>query len=1325
MSKKFLRQFMVVNLAGLLSFSSVVPAAAGGIEDLLHKEDEESSLLTVEPQIFNQANEEELTVTYEGDEENLTLYLFDADKEELLGKFPDVSLNSENSQLYKWDFTLENGGESDVISLEDGIYYITLAEEPFDGEEDFAQAALDQAVFVQNSEQPSLELSFPGEEENVLEENILEGKVISLFTEDYYNAFHVGLSYTLEQEGDVYENGELSHESDGSFLLEDKLQEGSTLASFHLLDPAGNEHEESVEIELVKAEASIKEEDSGSNVSNEAADSEKEASEEDSESNETSEEDSHEEEALTEEEESDKDSEKDSEETKKNQDAKEEDTDLDSDKSNEEDALAEEEESDKDSVKDSEENKKDQDIKEKDSDLEGDKSNEEDALAEEEESDKDSDNEKSKEEQKEDPSENSTLEEEEKDQKKNDEDVQLFSTSTADTLTNEETVEMKNNLSLLGFGNFPSDPSTTYGPVTMGVVEEFQAAYSLPITGIADDETLNLIDHLLETTFYNGAEGPYVRDLKMDLTNLGFGNFPSYPSERYGPVTMGVVEDFQRAYNLSVTGIADADTLAAIDGALQTAYYDGAEGPHVRDLKMDLTNLGFGNFPSHPSERYGPVTMGVVEDYQRAYNLSVTGIADADTLAAIDGALQTAYYDGAEGPHVRDLKMDLTNLGFGNFPSYPSERYGPVTMGVVEDFQRAYNLNVTGIADTNTLAAIDEALKTAFYDGAEGPHVRDLKMDLTNLGFGNFPSYPSERYGPVTMGVVEDFQGAYNLSVTGIADANTLAAIEEALQTAFYDGAEGPHVRDLKMDLTNLGFGNFPSYPSERYGPVTMGVVEDFQRAYNLSVTGIADADTLAAIDQALTTVFYDGAEGPHIRELKLDLTKLGFGNFPSDPSERFGPVTMGVVEDFQNYYGLSVTGIPDERTLDYMDSLFNSPYSNGQNGDYVRELKQDLTRLGYGNFPSSPSTAYGSVTAGVVSEFQERNGLVVNGIGDGPTLEMISQLIEETAQQGRVTATSLNVRSGPSTSYGTVGSLSNGSIVSLISQESNGWYKIAFNGGHAYVSGLFIEEIYIDEDFDGSSIIGYVNGSSLNVRSDPGTSNGVIDSLSRDDRVEIISTYSRSGQNSWHQIRYDGGKTGYVSAGYIQLATKQPSSTGPLVGKTIILDAGHGAQDAGGIGGGMHEKDVVLDISVRAEKLLREAGAEVIMIRRTDFFLSLSQRSFIANRSGADVFVSVHTNMFNGTARGTETFWHGKYERANSIKLAHAIQDATVAKMGTHYRRVAEGNYHVVRETQIPSALLEIGFKDYPDDAAKLRSDAYRDRAAEGIRDGLINYFR
>ncbi|QKY70424.1 peptidoglycan-binding protein [Lentibacillus sp. CBA3610] len=155
------------------------------------------------------------------------------------------------------------------------------------------------------------------------------------------------------------------------------------------------------------------------------------------------------------------------------------------------------------------------------------------------------------------------------------------------------------------------------------------------------------------------------------------------------------------------------------------------------------------------------------------------------------------------------LKEDLTSLGFANW-SDPTQYYGSITAGVVEDFQDYYNLPVTGIADEGTRNKISEVLNPPYRNGDRGDPVVELKENLTELGFANW-SNPSQYYGSVTAGVVEDFQSAHDLTVDGITDQNTLSKIEEALTNDPYyeEGDSGDHVVALKEDLTSLGFANW------------------------------------------------------------------------------------------------------------------------------------------------------------------------------------------------------------------------------------------------------------------------------------------------------------------------------------------------------------------------------------------------------------------------------------------------------------------------------------------------------------------------------------
>jgi N-acetylmuramoyl-L-alanine amidase len=356
----------------------------------------------------------------------------------------------------------------------------------------------------------------------------------------------------------------------------------------------------------------------------------------------------------------------------------------------------------------------------------------------------------------------------------------------------------------------------------------------------------------------------------------------------------------------------------------------------------------------------------------------------------------------------------------------------------------------------------------------------------------------------------------------------------------------------------------------------------------------------------------------------------------------------------------------------------------------------------------------YGSFTAQRVSEFQAYYGLRENGVADTRTLDKIDEILASPFREGRSHRDVIDLKEKLTLlGYGNM-NINDvyGSFTKQRVEEFQKDHGLVVNGIFDAPSWTKLNSL-VDEL--NVTRFGTVTASTLNVRNQASTNGSVVTQLSRGTVVQILGTES----NGWHRIRVNG-VTGYVSGVYINLH----STSGPLAGKVIILDAGHGGSDPGAVAGGMQEKELALDVSLRAQKLLEEAGATVIMTRTTDVYLTLAQRSSIANSSSADVFLSVHANAFNGSANGTETYWFNTYQSSNSQRLANAIQSATLSKLGLYDRGVKSGNFHVIRETRIPSALLELGFMDHSGDAAVLRQSSSRDRAAEAIRDGMINYF-
>ena len=170
-----------------------------------------------------------------------------------------------------------------------------------------------------------------------------------------------------------------------------------------------------------------------------------------------------------------------------------------------------------------------------------------------------------------------------------------------------------------------------------------------------------------------------------------------------------------------------------------------------------------------------------------------------------------------------------------------------------------------------------------------------------------------------------------------------------------------------------------------------------------------------------------------------------------------------------------------------------------------------------------------------------------------------------------------------------------------------------------------------------------------------------------------------------------------------------------------IDLDAGHGGKDPGAVANGLQEKDIVLPISLKAGETLKRHNVKVDFSRTTDKFVGLTDRAIMANNHNADVFVSIHCNKAtNTTGQGVETYYY-----AGSIegkKLATCIQDS-IMKSGlyTKNRGIKEGNFAVLRHTNMPSALVELGFISNVEDAKILKEK--QEELAEAVARGILNY--
>jgi N-acetylmuramoyl-L-alanine amidase len=213
-----------------------------------------------------------------------------------------------------------------------------------------------------------------------------------------------------------------------------------------------------------------------------------------------------------------------------------------------------------------------------------------------------------------------------------------------------------------------------------------------------------------------------------------------------------------------------------------------------------------------------------------------------------------------------------------------------------------------------------------------------------------------------------------------------------------------------------------------------------------------------------------------------------------------------------------------------------------------------------------------------------------------------------------------------------------------------------------------------------------------------------------------------------------------------------------------IVIDPGHGGHDPGASGKGVEEAELVLDVALRLEKLLQKApGVEVILTRRTDEFIPLQERTAIANREGADLFLSIHANASSSPqARGIETYFLNFANNLSAAAVAARENAASGQAMGAlpdlvkaialnnkldesrdfanHIQRmmfdrlrgansaikdlgVKQAPFVVLIGAAMPSVLAEISFVTNPQEARLLKGTAYRQRIAEALFNAIRKY--
>lgn len=223
----------------------------------------------------------------------------------------------------------------------------------------------------------------------------------------------------------------------------------------------------------------------------------------------------------------------------------------------------------------------------------------------------------------------------------------------------------------------------------------------------------------------------------------------------------------------------------------------------------------------------------------------------------------------------------------------------------------------------------------------------------------------------------------------------------------------------------------------------------------------------------------------------------------------------------------------------------------------------------------------------------------------------------------------------------------------------------------------------------------------------------------------------------------------------------------------TLVIDAGHGGTDAGAIGTLTKEKNINLNVALAFGRLVERncPDVRVIYTRKTDVFIPLHTRADIANRNKADLFISIHTNALpkGRISRGLETYTLGMHRAADnlavakrenevilyetdykqryqgfdprssesyimfefmqdrnmaqSVELAKCVQRRTCASAGRQNKGVKQAGFLVLRETSMPSCLIELGFISTPDEERFLHSSSGVEQLGRGIYQAFLDY--
>lgn len=315
--------------------------------------------------------------------------------------------------------------------------------------------------------------------------------------------------------------------------------------------------------------------------------------------------------------------------------------------------------------------------------------------------------------------------------------------------------------------------------------------------------------------------------------------------------------------------------------------------------------------------------------------------------------------------------------------------------------------------------------------------------------------------------------------------------------------------------------------------------------------------------------------------------------------------------------------------------------------------------------------------------------------------------------QTGWVAADSLNVRARPSLKAERVETITHGQRVRIVSKQGE-WYQIVTDHGKMG----WVASEYISAASPAALRWVTVLYDDVNIRSSPSLDGNVKATARYKERYLALRKVG-----NWYEIKIPKQGIGYIAGWLVSVDADRQSESDTLRGKTIVIDAGHGGKDSGAISNrGVMEKTLTLRTARLLKEKLQAQGANAVLTRSSDRYVSLPERVQMAYRYRADAFISIHYDSAKDQhAKGATVYY---YDMFSDYLLALSLEHPLSRMMTIPFRGVSFGNYYVLRVNELPSVLVELGYLSNPAEAGIVAADHYQQEAANAIVNGFRNYF-